>query len=569
MGAIGGLLGTAGGVNGTGISGPNQANIQQGVNTEQTGAAYTGAQRGLADQQALLNALQQQGGIGKQAAQYQNTQNLGDQLNAANGVGTQNAAVGQQQALNQALAANNGAANLGQVYGQSQGLAGQLAGANAVANQSGALNAQQQLAAQQQATAQQYQNIANGTGPNPAQAALNNATGANVANQAALMAGQRGAGSNVGLMARQAAQQGAATQQQAVGQSAEMQAQQQLAGLSGLTGQQQAIGGTNQSVANIAGQQLAAQQAQQQALAGQAAQQVGLQQAGTNAQMAQGAQQVAQQQAQMQAAAQQAAQMANQQMGATNSLSQGYQNEQGQLLGGLNAQNSAEVSSQGNINSANASMANTNMQGQQSMLGGLMNPTGLGAKLVMGAAPAAAAAEGGMITHMAAGGPAIAPMPMTMPQPGPTSSFGQFLSGWAGPQSQGGGGGDDNFTNLSPGPNKGAEKLADAMSKSGQWIPPSSTPAPTSGPEGSSMRPQSAAPMMNAKGGLASSGGHVAAKTSAQKAVKSGNSYSNDKIPALLSEGEIVIPRNILQSADPVAASADFVSKIMAKRGKK
>ena len=55
----------------------------------------------------------------------------------------------------------------------------------------------------------QLQNVANGTGPNPAQAMLANATGQNVANQAALMAGQRGSNANVGLMARQAAQQGA------------------------------------------------------------------------------------------------------------------------------------------------------------------------------------------------------------------------------------------------------------------------------------------------------------------------------------------------------------------------
>lgn len=74
----------------------------------------------------------------------------------------------------------------------------------------------------------QLQNVAQGQGPNPAQAMLANATGTNVANQAALMAGQRGAGANVGLIARQAAQQGAQTQQNAVGQAAALQAQQSL-----------------------------------------------------------------------------------------------------------------------------------------------------------------------------------------------------------------------------------------------------------------------------------------------------------------------------------------------------
>lgn len=87
----------------------------------------------------------------------------------------------------------------------------------------------------------QLQGVANGTGPNPAQAMLNQQTGQNVANQAALMAGQRGSSANVGLMARQAGQQGANIQQQAVGQGATMQAQQSLGALNqmgGIAGQQ-------------------------------------------------------------------------------------------------------------------------------------------------------------------------------------------------------------------------------------------------------------------------------------------------------------------------------------------
>ena len=76
---------------------------------------------------------------------------------------------------------------------------------------------------------EQLQGVINGTGPNAAQSALNQNTATNVANQAALMAGQRGSSANAGLLARQAAQQGAATQQQAVGQEATTQAQQQIA----------------------------------------------------------------------------------------------------------------------------------------------------------------------------------------------------------------------------------------------------------------------------------------------------------------------------------------------------
>lgn len=111
---------------------------------------------------------------------------------------------------------------------------------NAYAGAQGGLQQQQNLADQvqpgvnqgvntQAALTGQLQGVINGTGPNAAQAALNQNTSTNVANQAALMAGERGASANAGLLARQAAQQGAATQQQAVGQAATQQAQQQIA----------------------------------------------------------------------------------------------------------------------------------------------------------------------------------------------------------------------------------------------------------------------------------------------------------------------------------------------------
>jgi hypothetical protein len=69
-----------------------------------------------------------------------------------------------------------------------------------------------------------------------------------------------------------------------------------------------------------------------------------------------------------------------------------------------------------------------------------------------------------------------------------------------------------------------------------------------------------------ARGGLAKDGGHVAAKNPNQKAKKPGNSYDNDKIPAMLSEGEVVVPRSVMQSQDPVRGAADFVQKVLSKR---
>lgn len=129
----------------------------------------------------------------------------------------------QQQDFLKAIQAQNGLGNQSSVFQQQQGLANQLQG------------------------------VANGTGPNPALAQLNQQTGQNVANQAALMAGQRGSSANAGLIARQAAQQGAQTQQQAVGQGATLQAQQQLAAMQQLQNQQASMG-------NLASTQVGQQQ---------------------------------------------------------------------------------------------------------------------------------------------------------------------------------------------------------------------------------------------------------------------------------------------------------------------
>ena len=135
---------------------------------------------------------------------------------------------------------NNAAAGVGGAIQQQQGFATQAAGQNGFGNQSDVYNQQQSLANQLQAQSQ-------GAGPNPAQAALNQNTGQNIAQQAALMAGQRGAGANAGLAARQAAQQGAATQQAATGQAATLQAQQQLAAESALQQQQAQLQGVAQN----------------------------------------------------------------------------------------------------------------------------------------------------------------------------------------------------------------------------------------------------------------------------------------------------------------------------------
>lgn len=459
--------------NALGIPGaaPDQANVQQGTSVGDVQGAQRIAGNSLQSQNALLTALQRQNGMQQQNAVAKQQNNLNSQLNAANGVGTQNSAIA--------------------------GL---------------------------QNTAGMYQNIANGTGPNPAQAMLNQTTGQNVANQAALMAGQRGAGANVGLLARQAAMQGAGTQQQAVGQGATMQAQQQLNALSGLTGTQQAIGGLGSG-------QLAAQQAQQGALANQANTVAGQEIAGTTA-----------------------------------NTQANLENQQ-QMQNALQGINQSNVTSQSSVNAANAGLAQSNAQGKQGLLGGLMNGVG-------GVFSAIAGAEGGEVRKMAVGGdpgmgqtpttPAQHPAPAeptisayypsaatpsvaAPPQSGPSSSFGNFLKNWSDNQKARSSGGDETPINMAS--NEGSKKESQGL---GSLI-------------GGIVGLAAAAA---AKGGMADRGGFVNAKTPAQRAVKAGNSYANDKIPAMLSEGEIVIPREVLQSRNPVRGSADFVAKVLAKRGR-
>jgi hypothetical protein len=123
--------------------------------------------------------------------------------------------------------------NTQQALAQQQAFLQALQGQNGIQNQSAVYNQLGQVVA--------------GQGPNPAQAMLAQNTQANIANQAAMAAGQRGAAQNVGLIARQAGMQGGNLQQQSVGQGASMQAQQSLNAL----GQQGNMAG--QMVSNEAG----------------------------------------------------------------------------------------------------------------------------------------------------------------------------------------------------------------------------------------------------------------------------------------------------------------------------
>jgi len=486
-----------------------------------------------------------------------------------------NNGLAQQQAFLQALQAQNGVANQSSVYNQLQG-------------------------------------IANGTGPNPAQAMLNQSTGSNIAAQSALMAGQRGAGSNTGLIARQAAQQGAATQQQAVGQGATMQANQSLNALSGMgslatqqVGQQQgAITGYNQ----------AAQSEQQNLL---------------------------------------------------NAIASANQ-AQATVVGGQNAANSA-------IQVQNAKGQQGLMGGVMSGIGSAMMMAAKGGVIEKPRKKMADGGDPGANPDASLTTNTTQPLPNQPVYPSPgqppiKSSFAKFVNGFAPPggdQSQNGqtpagntffdsaNGENAGASSLTKGllsalkssvntdPNKGIDKSLTATDQpiatgyngfdpsSGQIAGPpapfstsapnnpgadqvlqqdnsenqkeadqvtqdaeasNSSPMPGMGSGGSNM-PDPAAAAGMAKGGkvkaLLSPGEvYLSPKKAKEVAIKGknpvkegkhvpgkakvpGDSYDNDTFPTTLQEGGVVIPRSVMQSKDPAKAAHAFVTAVLAKHNMK
>ena len=370
------------------------------------------------------------------------------------GIGATNQQLGNQQALVNALAAQGGLGNQSQVYNQLQG-------------------------------------IASGTGPNPALAQLQQTTGQNVANQAALMAGQRGAGSNAGLLARQAAQQGAATQQQAVGQAATLAAQQQL----GAIGQ--------------AGS-LASQQAQQQ-------------------------------------------------IGATQAMTQAQQAQQNALLSGNLQGQQQQLQNVQQQNAVNAQIASGNQAAQTGLIGGALS--GVGSALGL--------AKGGEIPHMADGGQ----MFNLTKQGGNTNPI---QSGMANLTSSGISGLSSAISNMIPTSTPASNAIASNVQSNSPMLSGNAPNQPsdlhgqllsglTPRPQGANLMPQGS---LLAKGGQIhnmKTGGHVPGKA---KVTGSKDSYSNDTVPAILSPGEIVLPRSVTQSQNPTDAAAKFVAAIKSKKGK-
>lgn len=582
--------------------------IANPITQQQINQAGTQVQTGLTNQNNFVQALQGQQGVANQGAALRNQQGLQTQLAGQQGVANQSAALGAQRNLAGALAANQGAQNMGDVYGRQAAFVNALNGQGGLNNQSQVFNQQAALQAQQQGLVGQLQGVADGTGPNPAMAALNQQTSNNISQQAALMASQRGAGANAGLLARQAGMQGANIQQQAAGQAATLQAQQQLAGLGAIGQQQQAIGNTQQAMGQTAANQVANQGAQQAQLANIAANQVA-QQANQQAAVANLAtQQVGQQMQQNQAVGNMATNQVSQQQNALNSYNQAAQGSQQNYLNAASNFNNALVSQQNGINGVNGQMAQGNQGFQSNLIGGLMSGASSGIMAML--------AKGGVVEkpqRMADGGVAgvdaeTFPAPESSPivvnvstdPNAPVSATGRFLFGT--PSNNNAADAASSLLVQQPvmagnaaaqaqsaqSGQKGGKGMGDMVTKllggsgqipggTGLQKPQMGSQFNTAGPSlmgngqqhvnGNSLMSPSDPPLVFNKGGAVNSKELIAKKKPVPgKAKVKGDSYANDTVKAQLSPGEVVLPRSVMQSKDPVQAAAAFVQALVAKQ---
>lgn len=402
-----------------------------------------------------------------------------------------------------------------------------LQGQNGIGNQSNVYN--------------QLGGIAAGTGANPAQAMLNQATTQNIQNAASTVASQKGI-NNPGMAAREAGMIGANTQQQAAGQAATMQANQSLNAL----GQQANIAG--QQVQNQAGAISTQNQAQQgfQGLVNTAAQ-------NQNANLVSSQNNANSTNAQVQSA----------NAKAQNEGGSGLLNSAGALVG---------LAHGGRVNLAFGGNYASNTGGQsrlsQNLLGGSSSSTD--------PSSSNATKSGGMIAG--AIGKGISALGNAFGIGGGDSSTGLGSVTYDMPGGGAGGMTDENLTGL---PTSSKEMALD-LSGGAAPTPENTTPAPAVDPGGFMARggqvpamvspgekyldPREAKEVASGKKSAMKAG-----ETIKGKAKVKGDSLKNDTVPKNLEEGGIVIPRSVMNSKDPKKEAAKFVAahlKSLAKGGK-
>ena len=252
-------------------------------------------------------------------------------------------------------------------------------------------------------------------------------------------------------------------------------------------------------------------------------------------------------------------------MGTQNIAEQGANN---QLFGGAasaqNAQNANNISNVNNMQSINSGIAQNNTNAVASTEGGFMNSLGKAGMMAM-------AAEGGMIGSKSVKfkynnknmHPHIAMVasiyhPNTYADGGPIYS-GATTVGSSPAKLPGGVGADMSDDSTSPKKSGGGgPDMTQANAISGM---------DTSGGESMAGSDAGGSGSIGDLGGgmmAAKSGGTVPGKAKVKN-----NSYSNDVVPAMLSPGEIVLPRSVTTHMNAPQEAAKFVQAILAKKGKK
>jgi hypothetical protein len=218
-------------------------------------------------------------------------------------------------------------------------------------------------------------------------------------------------------------------------------------------------------------------------------------------------------------------QEASQGLGATGQAGNLYGTAGQQQLGQQSLYTGANAATQ-NIN---AGLAQGNQSVGYNMFSGLVGNAGAGAMML---------ARGGMVPGYADGG-AVGVKGANLSLPGLPSQFGGNA------QSNQAGSAAGKYLNglMTPGAGSQAYGAAGAAG----------------GGAGAAAGPMAGGTALLA---AAAKGGSVGGK-----AKVSGDSSKNDTVPAMLSPGEIVIPRSIVQSESPEKDAANFVAKELSKRG--
>lgn len=458
--------------------------------------------------------------------------------------------------------------------GQNQASIAQQQGFVNALNQFNGAGNQASVFSQQQMLANQLQQQAQGGGPNPALAQLSQTTSANAQNQAAMMASQRGASANPALMAAHIANQQAQLQQQAGGQAATLRAQQQLAAQQALAGQQAQMAGT---AGNQIGQQQQALGQLQNSTLQNSGQVYGTLAAQNNANVG----------------------MQSNQNDANSKIATGNQSAQQGIAGGV-------ISAAGSLFGSGKAHGGMIERPQRLYVGGealpnsqnIPNPTQNISLGQFGATPNQAQSDLGKtlgsqnplyagIASLGKQKQQVSPQGMSgtgKPGEGGGSGLGFFdkikgLLNGGGAPSEGdfgagiGGSAGTGIDASMGGPGGATAALGSGAGDAGAALGGGAAEgAAAIGEGGAEVGALAAAPVavLAARGGQIKNVGPKL-KTGGKvpgKAKVSGDSLKNDTVSAKLSPGEIVIPRTVLNSRDPVRGAADFVAAILSRQGR-